>query len=768
MFEQIKSIIIKGGPFLTDTPLELIPNRMNLLYGRNGSGKSTIAKCIKCLGKEEENNAYSAKTIPECDSFQRIFVFDEDFVSSNFKIEREGLSSIVMLGHQVGLDDRLKEIETELKQLSAKKQNLSDKQKQFEDQKDTISPLWHFNEIKKKLSADEGWADYDKRIKGNSIKSSVTVDVIEELMKIPTNLSKYSEAEREFNKKYDIYQKVKKGGVKIELLSSNVCTNNVDALQVLYEKRLEEPCLSDRDKKIIELIHSEHGSYLEQVHPIFDNDEMTVCPLCLRPIASYEKNELFSKVRHFFNEETEHYKQQLQSVIYVLAQWKAIELTDIVKEVIGEDIVSMFDAASQEMLIVYSKLKEALEDRKKNVYGIRTYLQWYDLKEAQDKYSKTIDKINVAISDYNKEVERRFGLRKELIHLNKIIYAFRLRKDFSWYRLQSELGDKNSKALNEVESQLQSLSIEKAEIHSKKAQVTIALDFINEALSYIFFDKNRLVLQNHAGTYVLKSNGRDVKPKDISTGERNAIALCYFFGKVFENREQENRYSDELLVVLDDPITSFDKENKVGMMSFLRWQINEMLKGNTNTKLLIMTHDLMTAFNIQKVFDDINGQYSVKELKDCKLDDLNKFHNKRNEYNKLLDDVFAVANNTSSDILSVGNKMRKIEEAYSSFISNKSFVKLLHDEEFLQNVPEGKKHFYQNFMSRLVLNSESHTEEAAYNMADFAQMFDEDEIRKTAKFLLMLFYYVDRFHLKSYLKDKFTIVEQWIKDDNVG
>lgn len=49
MFEQIKSIIIKGGPFLTDTPLELIPNRMNLLYGRNGSGKSTIAKCIKCV-----------------------------------------------------------------------------------------------------------------------------------------------------------------------------------------------------------------------------------------------------------------------------------------------------------------------------------------------------------------------------------------------------------------------------------------------------------------------------------------------------------------------------------------------------------------------------------------------------------------------------------------------------------------------------------------------------------------------------------------------
>lgn len=54
MFEQIKSIIIKGGPFLTDTPLELIPNRMNLLYGRNGSGKSTIPNVSNVLVRKRK------------------------------------------------------------------------------------------------------------------------------------------------------------------------------------------------------------------------------------------------------------------------------------------------------------------------------------------------------------------------------------------------------------------------------------------------------------------------------------------------------------------------------------------------------------------------------------------------------------------------------------------------------------------------------------------------------------------------------------------
>lgn len=770
MFDEIKSIIVKGGVFLEDTELQLIPKRMNLLYGCNGSGKSTIAKCIKCLGKEEVDNTYSAKTNSEhdADRVKKIFVFDEDFVSLNIKIENDGLSSIVMLGHQVGLDARLHEIEDKLKCLSAKKESLSEKQNRYNNPKDHSSPLWHFNEIKRSLSVDNGWADIDKQIKGNSIKSSVTVEVIEELMKMNVTPAKYKEATKEFSEKTDIYQKVKKGGSKLSLLTNNIIANDVNVLQALYDKHLEEPRLSERDKQIIELIHTEHGKYLEQVHPIFDNEDMTVCPLCLRPIASYEKDGLFDKVRQFFNEETEQYKKSLQDAFDVLEQWNAIELPNIIKVIVGEDIVRVFSQNAQDLQTEYSKLRKALEERKRNVYGIRTYYQWYELKDAQDKYSITIDKINALISNYNREVEQKTKLRNELIGLNKMMFAFSLRKAFSSYKHQLDESNQNSKSLNDIESQLLKLELERSEVHSQKAQVTIALDFINESLSYIFFDKKRLTLQNDGGTYVLKSNGRNVKPKDISTGERNAIALCYFFGKIFENHEKENRYSDEMLVVLDDPITSFDKENKVGMMTFIRWQVDELLRGNVHTKLLIMTHDLPTAFAIQKVYDDINKNgYCVQELKNGKLDALGIFKRHRNEYQKLLDDVFSVANSTSSDLLSVGNKMRRIEEAYASFIGNKGFIELLHDEEFLQNVPDCKKTFYRNFMSRLILNSESHTEEKAYNMGDFSEMFDEEEIKKTAKYLLMLFYYVDSFHLKSYLKDDFSVVKQWVEEDEV-
>ena len=415
----------------------------------------------------------------------------------------------------------------------------------------------------------------------------------------------------------------------------------------------------------------------------------------------------------------------------------------------------------------YSKLLTAFEDKKKNVYSFSSsYWNWYDLQNAQEKYSVMQDKINAAIKHYNLEVEQKKELKDELIRINKLIAARDLKEKFAQYRQHLEERNNFQRELTESEEKLQQYDSDISEILSQKKHVSIALDFINEALSYIFFNNKRLVLENAYGEYRLKSNGKDVKPRDVSTGERNAIALCYFFAKIFENHEKDNRYKDELLVVLDDPITSFDKDNKVGIMTLLRWQISEIFNGCDASKILIMSHDLMTVFDIQKLFNEIDeNKFRVLELKNKQVSDLGIFKKHRNEYKKIMDEVFAMANGQSDDFISIGNKMRRMEEAYSSFISNSKFEKLLHNDDFLEKVPDEKKTLFKNLMSRLILNTESHTEEKAYDMDVFSTMFDEDEIRKTAKYLLMLFWYVDNFHLKSYLGDDIKVVEQWLNED---
>lgn len=68
-----------------------------------------------------------------------------------------------------------------------------------------------------------------------------------------------------------------------------------------------------------------------------------------------------------------------------------------------------------------------------------------------------------------------------------------------------------------------------------------------------------------------------------------------------------------------------------------------------------------------------------------------------------------------SDI-SIGNTMRRLLEAYSSFCYDIGFEKMLRKHDILMEIPEDKRVYYANFMYRLTLNTESHMEENIYTL----------------------------------------------------
>lgn len=108
MFENFKTITIQGGYFEQASTLELFKNKqyLSIVYGRNGSGKTTIAKAIRQLvGKDTEPQtddgyvSYSVSTDATIieDKKESVFIFDEEFVRENIRMKGRGLETLSLI-----------------------------------------------------------------------------------------------------------------------------------------------------------------------------------------------------------------------------------------------------------------------------------------------------------------------------------------------------------------------------------------------------------------------------------------------------------------------------------------------------------------------------------------------------------------------------------------------------------------------------------------------------------------------------------------------
>ena len=128
MLKDIRSIIIQGASFESSTQLPILcegsnPAKVVLLYGRNGSGKSTIARSFKRIKGLSCENIQSASILDDQgatisltdEEKDHLFIFDENYVNENVRIQEDGLDSIVMLGEQAGLTELFESTIAELK-----------------------------------------------------------------------------------------------------------------------------------------------------------------------------------------------------------------------------------------------------------------------------------------------------------------------------------------------------------------------------------------------------------------------------------------------------------------------------------------------------------------------------------------------------------------------------------------------------------------------------------------------------------------------------
>ncbi|HCL01864.1 MAG TPA: hypothetical protein DHW61_05515 [Lachnoclostridium phytofermentans] len=120
MIKNVCGLKLMGANFLQSTELSLFDSskgvdRISLLYGKNGAGKSTISKAFaKIKGVDETEISYAELydrdanilSIPS-EEIDRIEIFNEKYVDDNIRFSPDGLDTIVVIGKQKDIDDKI-------------------------------------------------------------------------------------------------------------------------------------------------------------------------------------------------------------------------------------------------------------------------------------------------------------------------------------------------------------------------------------------------------------------------------------------------------------------------------------------------------------------------------------------------------------------------------------------------------------------------------------------------------------------------------------
>jgi hypothetical protein len=777
MFESIKGIKIQGRCFSAETELDFFQNakeRLSIVFGRNGSGKSTISESFSLYGQNIFDDSLQIQPVAftgniniEPAQRKRICVFNEKYTEEKIKIKEDGINSIVMFGPQVILDAQLEQVKAEKKELDSEQKHLQEEVNNYSTPSDKLSPEYYYNLLVGILKRDSGWAGTDREIKSRISVQKTNTPVNDAVVKRIINCASektLDELQKEFDSKNQTYISVDKDSheivekVPVWDIPADIDTRTVTVLK----KKIVKPQLTEREQKIMSLIQNGDGlTNIQNARKRFSDPDVDMCPYCFQSVTPDYREHLLSEIDTILNKDVEDYKKELQSLKISLFPYNVNvyeQLDGKKRDKVRKCIESAEEIIEKHNSIIDSRENDPYSDFDENTYTLTVSDIILEVNEALAELESARQEFNRIISDRNK-------IKNELCTLNDQIACRTIENDYKTYLKQNEEKEQIEKKISRLTDAITENEKQERTLEEQKKSIKIAQKRINALLTYVFFSREKLTVEPVDGTYHINSNGQPVKPDQISCGERNILGLCYFFTDIFSNEDEKDLYKDEYLLVIDDPVSSFDRENRVGVMSLLRYQFFHFLSGNQKTKIIVMTHDLGAFYDFGKTADEIKeisrGISILRELDKYKMKDFQ--FNKSNEYSKLIRLIynFAVGNNQSEEVdFYIGNVVRRVLEAYSTFVYRKGIEEISYTPEILALCKDNKlAEYFENSMYRLVLNGESHSAEKAKSLDDFCTGISHEEKVRTAKDILCFLYFINELHVTFQFKDDNSAIE---------
>lgn len=770
MINDIKSVTIKGEFFSNPIEWEFLSvnekDRFFLIYGCNGSGKTTFSKAIfeyknstdgtfknfeEVYFKDKSNNILNLNK-------DNIWSFNDEFTQKNVRIKNSGINAIVMFGEAGDIDSQIETCKKELSEYLIKQKEID--LNKYNTPKNLSCIQDSYALIINALKGD--WASNDKNIKDSTRNSSVSDKIVDKILNVNKSKDTLSSLKKKFDDKLKLYKSLPKDATVISSLLSSPLPNSNDTIIIeALNKKINQPVFGDLENKILEELNKENTFInIENTKKVIENSD--ICPLCFQFIEKGHKHSIIEAINKVFDDEAQNHINYLKNLnVNEIVAYDFEPFLNVVDGTVQSNINNLVNQINN----IISKYRNAIEAKIKNVF-VPIELENLELDTKTNELQKLITEVNKKILEYNENVKSINNIKNDLILMNEQMAYITIKDLYDNYQKLLTAKKEDEEQFVKYSTEIEKLNKNIKELNAKKKNLNLGLKEINDDLLIIFHTRSKLQLVLEDGKYYVESRGRRIQFNDLSVGEKNVIGLCYFFSLIRNNHSKSDVFNDEMLVVLDDPISSFDFNNKYGIYSYLKKMLNELLKKNIKTKVVILTHELETMGNLDKIRADLG--YTRKNFK-IKNQKLEKYDVESSNYKNMIVELVELVHNNSIITSENINTTRRILEAFCQFVYNMSLNEFSRDETIFSTIDDEKVRSYlYSTVYRFVLNNESHTAEAIKGMPQNMgyDSYSEDEKKQVIKDTILLIYNLNQLHLKKVIKDtdKVSYVENWHND----
>lgn len=667
---------------------------INILYGRNYSGKTTLSRIARALETGNISDKYNS---PQFDlklndglnvtqynltgHSQTIRVFNEDFVKENlsFITDDEGtINSFAILGEDnTKIEKKIEQIESELG--SEEKTGLRGKLVDASSNYQTSNRNWNNKKTDLEGKLSEKATNRQTGIKYQTVLAEPNYNITRIREDVQTVISaNYTPITQVKTTKHQelLREQPKQEVPKLEKFDLSYSTLK-DTAKDLSTKKIQVSA------PIQELLSDAALNNWVREGRTLHQDKRDTCAFCGNTLP----DDLMDKLESHFNKESEHLIIEIDQAV-TLIDSEITKVPNLFKITLRnfysefrpdvEQQIQLFNEKSKLYIKSLEELKRQLGKRKKDIFKPLEFNEPVSVEQdILDVYNK-YEEIRRRSNDFtNKLSSKQTQARKDL-RLNEV---YHFTTDIQYTDEVKEIEDLESKK-NEAEKEketAQKIVTEREEqIKNLRTQLkdeSKGADKVNDYLNN-YFGHQFLTLEavknkeEEANKYRFEITRNGKKAYHLSEGECRLITFCYFMAKLDEIETKGKK----LIIWIDDPISSLDANHVFFVYSLIKGKIIDL---KIAKQLFISTHNLDFLKYLKRLLDqrDMSTKasfYIINRVEEASSIEIMPDYLKKyvTEFNYLFEQIHSCGTITEVNdsnykvFYNFGNNARKFLEIY--------------------------------------------------------------------------------------------------------